>query len=274
MPELFALVLLACAPSAVAKAEERAEAASTKFKAGVYHDAAVGRDLPYQLLSPRDYQPDAEPLYPLIVFLHGDAARGSDNAAQLRQCSVLGSAKRMNKNACFVLAPQCPKDLSWTSMSINVTPDRMAVETPVALNALFGLIEQVARDHKIDRNRVYLMGYSSGAFGVWEGAMRRPELFAALVPIAGAGDASPVKKIRKIPVWAFHGEKDTELSITRARTVVSALRSVDGDVEFTELEDKGHAILAKVLDDDELYKWLFEQKKLPATSAPASAPGK
>ena len=45
------------------------------------HTNAAGQVLPYRLLLPRDY--DASQSYPVILYLHGAAARGTDNVEPL-----------------------------------------------------------------------------------------------------------------------------------------------------------------------------------------------
>src|SRR4051812_36896717 len=57
-----------------------AAADTNDFLARAYTGAAK-KVLPYRLLLPKDY--DAKQRYPVIVYLHGAAARGEDNAEPL-----------------------------------------------------------------------------------------------------------------------------------------------------------------------------------------------
>ena len=46
-----------------------------------------------------------------------------------------------------------------------------------------------------------------GGFGTWDIIARKPELFAAAVPICGGADETTAAKIAKIPLWAFPAPK-------------------------------------------------------------------
>ncbi|MDX2197365.1 MAG: prolyl oligopeptidase family serine peptidase [Phycisphaerae bacterium] len=272
---------------------------SQRFEKAVYKHAAPAIELPYRLLKPdagakptptgKDVadkalaakppadkptgdKPEAEKLatesapaapakFPLIVFLHGDNQCGNDNEAQLRGCGEFGQAKLREKYPCFVLAPQCPKGQSWASAPVNPAPWRQAAEPTAPLAAALALAEKMIAEQPIDPDRVYLLGAEMGGFGAWEMLARKPELFAAAIPVAGDADSRKVRAYKKVPVWVFHGARDPEVSISRVRSHLSELRKVNPDVEFTEFEDKAHAILPKVMAHKELLPWLFEQKR-------------
>src|SRR5437867_10640371 len=68
----YSFLTLACISARAADTNE--------FMARIYTNGA-GKTLLYRLLLPKDY--DASRPYPLIVYLHGAAARGNDNAKPL-----------------------------------------------------------------------------------------------------------------------------------------------------------------------------------------------
>ncbi len=47
-----------------------------------------------------------------------------------------------------------------------------------------------------------------GGYGVWEAAERWPNYWAAVAPIAGAGDPSKADRLVDLPIWAFHSADD------------------------------------------------------------------
>src|SRR5262245_19889853 len=53
---------------------------TNEFLARIYTNAA-GRTLPYRLLVPKNFSPTQS--YPVILYLHGAAARGNDNEKTL-----------------------------------------------------------------------------------------------------------------------------------------------------------------------------------------------
>lgn len=283
-----------------ARADDADATGSQRFEKAAYKHAAPAIELPYRLLKPdagakptpagkaaadkalaakpptdkpAADKPESEKLatesapaaapakFPLIVFLHPDNQCGNDNEAQLRGCGEFGQAKLREKYPCFVLAPQCPKGQSWASAPINPAPWRQAADPTAPLAAALALVEKTIAEQPIDPDRVYLLGAEMGGFGVWEMLARKPELFAAAIPVAGDADSRKVRAYKKVPMWVFHGARDPDVSISRVRSHLSELRKVNPDVEFTEFEDKAHAILGKVLAQKELLPWLFEQKR-------------
>lgn len=73
--------------------------------------------------------------------------------------------------------------------------------------------------------------------------MQKPNLFAAIVPIAGFGSPKDAKLIASIPTWAFHGDKDNITSVEYTRNMVNAIKKVNpsAPIEYTEVKDGGHA---------------------------------
>ncbi|MDX2134335.1 MAG: glucoamylase family protein [Saprospiraceae bacterium] len=199
---------------------------------------------------------------PLVVFLHGLGECGADNEAQLRN-GVLAFVEpdAFRKNPCFLLAPQCPKGDRWSAVNpVNKTAP-FGQATP-SMQLLIELIERVLQENPaIDRNRIYLTGLSMGGFGTVDLLMRRPDLFAAAMPLCGGGDPAQATTIKNIPLWIFHGRRDDVTPPTRSRALVAALRAQNARVRYTEYETLGHAIWQETYYQPDVQEWLFAQKK-------------
>jgi len=50
------------------------------------------------------------------------------------------------------------------------------------------LLDKFIKEEAVDPSRVYVTGNSMGGYGTWEAIRRRPELFAAAVPMCGGGN--------------------------------------------------------------------------------------
>lgn len=111
-----------------------------------------------------------------------------------------------------------------------------------------------------------------GGYGTWATAAAQPEMFAAIVPIAGGGDPEQAKSLASIPVWAFHGENYTVAPVTGTTQIVEGIRRVGGEPKVTILPDEGHGICGKVCEREELWRWLFNQHRTacPPTNNDAS----
>lgn len=256
LPALAAVFLAADPPAEDELAQLRAR---TEKK--VYQDAD-GKTLPYRLFVPKDY--DANRKYPLVLFLHGAGERGDDNEKQLLHPDVLNlvTAKHAAKHPCFVVAPQCPAgakwvDVNWWQKPHHQTPDKPAESARLTLE----LLDALAKQYSIDANRIYVTGLSMGGYGTFDLLVRRPDYFAAAVPLCGGADDARAKDFAHVPLWIFHGDKDGAVPVDRSRSVVEALKKAGAEPKYTEYKGEGHLIWKRAYAEPELAEWLFAQAR-------------
>eukprot|EP00747_Dinoflagellata_sp_TGD_P194159 gnl/TRDRNA2_/TRDRNA2_61256_c0_seq1.p1 gnl/TRDRNA2_/TRDRNA2_61256_c0~~gnl/TRDRNA2_/TRDRNA2_61256_c0_seq1.p1 ORF type:complete len:459 (+),score=64.54 gnl/TRDRNA2_/TRDRNA2_61256_c0_seq1:3-1379(+) len=132
-------------------------------------------------------------------------------------------------------------------------------------------------------SRRYVTGLSMGAFGAWALACAEPETFAAIAAICGGlsppmprGTAlsrilrlakeppleEEVRKVRHIPAWLFHGDRDKIVSLSGSREVYEALggRKRGETLKLTIYEDVGHHCWHQAYREPDLYDWLLRQR--------------
>ena len=239
------------------------------YEARVFVDGNQ-RKLLYRMLMPKDYNEAKK--YPLVMFYHGAGERGDDNYKQLvHGMSDFASDEIMDKYPCIVVAPQCPSGVQWVDVPWGGDSHTMPSKPTEPMRQSLDLIESLQKSLSVDQNRIYVTGLSMGGFGVWDAVQRHPDLFAAAVPICGGGDAALAKKIAHIPVWMFHGDKDTAVKTSRSRDMTAALKKAGGSPKYTEYPGVGHNSWAQTYRNPELYAWLFAQQK-PRRSTKPSKP--
>ena len=114
-------------------------------------------------------------------------------------------------------------------------------KSPTEPSALvLDLIDTVASEYRIDKDRIYLTGVSMGGYGTWDLVARRPELFAAAIPVCGGGDPAQAEKLAKLPIWAFHGDADPLVPVERPRDMIAAIKKAGGEPKYTEYKGVGH----------------------------------
>jgi predicted peptidase len=210
------------------------------------HTAQRLMRLDYLLYLPEDYGAKNR-VWPLVLFLHGAGERGSD----IERVKIHGPAGLIEKGKAFpfiLVSPQCPDDQVWD---------------PYVLDAL---LDEVIAGYKVDPDRVYCTGLSMGGYGTWAMAMAYPRRFAAIVPICGGGCLQQllVPRIRHLPVWCFHGAKDSVVPLSESQILVDQLKECGGDVRFTLYPDAGHDAWTQTYDDPEVYAWLLAHRRRPA----------
>lgn len=211
--------------------------------------------LPYRLLKP---ETAGTKKFPLVIFLHGAGERGADNEMHIKHiAAVLGGPESRMKYPCYVVAPQCPKEIMWAAH--NRQGDRLVMKPgptrPMAL--LIELIAEIEKEFPIDRTRIYVTGLSMGGYGTWDLLARFPHRFAAAVPICGGGDPQTASSFKHVPIWAFHGALDRVVSARQSRIMINALREAGATPGHTEYPDVGHDSWSLAYGDPYLLSWMF-----------------
>lgn len=215
---------------------------------------------PWQLLLPPAH---ATAPAPLVVFLHGAGERGSDNSRQLTWLP-LQMASEGNRAAlpCFLLAVQCPEGEKWVDVPWgDEQPSPLPAQPSRALRAVMAALDEVVQRPDVDRSRVYLTGLSMGGYGAWDLAMRQPERFAALAPVCGGGDPTQAARLRGLPIWIWHGDKDGAVPVVRSRQMHAALTAAGIDARYSELAGVGHDSWRQAYGEGGALRWMFEQRR-------------
>ena len=210
-----------------------------------------GDTLSYRLLMPEGYNSNLR--YPLVVSLHGGAGYGADNIRQLASWEIRQLTKPQNrkKYSAFILAPQISHGTSWGGLPHLVTRDTI----------VFDLLRALKAELSIDPNRVYVVGHSLGGYGTWHFIGTRPDLFAAAIPLSGAGDPALAKNMVDVPVWAFHGETDRNVPVDGSRNVIKAIQQAGAHPRYTEFPDVGHYLDPSLDATPGILDWLFANKR-------------
>lgn len=215
--------------------------------------------LHYRLLKPATIEKGKA--YPLVVFLHGAGERGDDNDKQLvHGVAEFAKSENRSKYPCFLIAPQCPTGKSWAPFSRKAKP-ATTDDKSSPLSLTIDLVAALQKEFPIEPKRIYITGLSMGGYGTWAALARRPDLFAAGVPICGGGDEKWAERIAKIPVWVFHGALDRVVPPERSRVMVEALKKAGAEPKYTEYPKENHASWVPAYKDAEMFAWLFAQKK-------------
>ncbi len=219
-----------------------------------------GQTLPYRLMKPETVGPGQK--YPLVLFLHGLGERGDDNAAQLvHGAADFATAENRRKYPCFVVAPQCHPDDTWVPEASLFSVRPMNEQPTESLKLALELVDQLAADLPVDPQRIYITGLSMGGFGTWESIIRRPDFFAAALPVCGGGDPAYAEAIKNLPIWAFHGDADNVVVPARTKTMIEAVQKAGGTPKMTIYPGVAHNSWAQTYADPEAMRWLFSQTK-------------
>ena len=165
------------------------------------------------------------------TLLHGAGGKGTNNRKQLKDWNrQLADPKRRNQFPCYVVAPQAPG--LWNGEQLKII-QKIIAELP-----------------SVDLDRIYIMGHSMGGHGTYIYIQLAPKYFAAAAPSAGSGlkrteEFIDPEKIKDIPIWAFHGDKDRVCPYEKQLKVFNALKNLNGNMKLTTWRGDNHGVSGK-----------------------------
>lgn len=225
----------------------KSEPLETGYVIHSFESRITGDERDYAMFVPLEYN-SSDKEYPLILFLHGAGERG-DTIDLVLKHGPLKEALARRDFEFLVVAPQSPRDLPnagsigarWRDLERDVMK----------------ILGQVRKKYRVDSSRIYLSGLSMGGFGSFHLAADYPDLFAAVAPICGGGDAGDATKYAKIPFWVFHGLKDRVVPPSRSIEMVELMQALGHDVRLTTYPELGHDSWTVTYENPELYEWFL-----------------
>lgn len=211
---------------------------------------------------------------PLVFFLHGAGERGDNNVSQLHHgVPDIVAWLDANEAGFKFVAGQVPTGKRWVEVNWSSTSHSMPVEPSETMGLLLEFMDTLLADQSVDTNRVYATGISMGGYGTWDLISRRPEVFAAALPICGGADLAQAPKLANMPIWTFHGSKDTSVPVSRSRSMMSALWAAGSDAHYWEHPDAPHNVWTRTYQSDEVLSWFFSQRKTASSSGGGGSGG-
>lgn len=238
--------------SEVSSSKGRLNALSTeRFEKKVF--IGVKGELPYRMLSPKVITPGKK--YPLVITFHNSSRIGNDNQGQLEPLARIWLRDEIyDKYNCFVIAPQFNRR---SSEYVKDKDGRLTAVGSSDVKLVIELIAEAEREYPVDRNRIYLVGYSMGASTAQNLLSMAPGNFAALVSIAGVPDFSNIGGIRGKKIWLIHGKKDLDNLYQGSEALYGKLKG-DSGLSFTSFEQLDHHnIMIPYLLNEDIPGWLF-----------------
>ncbi|MNU43495.1 Alpha/beta hydrolase family protein [compost metagenome] len=227
-----------------------------KFQKKIFVENDI--QIPYRFLTPKNNFVNQK--YPLVITFHNSTRIGNDNENQLEPFAKIWLRDEIyEKYPCYVVAPQFNK----RSTNYEINGEGIQVSKPS--NEVFALLKLIKNLEKqypnIDKNRIYLIGYSMGGSTAQNLMNLDPDTFAAVVSVAAVPDLSNLNKIKEKNIWLIHGKQDDENPYIGSVELYNKL-STSKNLIFTTFTNLHHNnIVMPFLVTDEIPKWLFEKRR-------------
>src|SRR5262245_33636476 len=219
--------------------KEADKSTQERIQKRTYDFKEAGKEMEYALFVPSTY--DKEKKAPLIVALHG---LGSNPQQIMRYRGLTDLAE---KHGYIVVAPMGYNSRGW----YGVRAPRRNAGDPENLSELsekdvMNVLDLVRKNYAIDPDRTYLLGHSMGGGGTIHLAIKYPDLWAGLAPLAPAlfRPATDVEKIKHIPTILVQGDKDTLCPVEVARRWAEQMKKQEIIHEYVEVPGGDHVRVA------------------------------
>ena len=139
---------------------------------------------------------------PLVVMLHGYGGHASPEAF-----GIIDAARRYGFAACF---PQGAEDARGNACWNVGYPFQEGLRTD-DVDFICSLARHLVREYGLDARNVFCTGHSNGGEMCYLMAYRRPDVFAAVAPIAGLTLEwmyRELEAVRPVPLMELHGTAD------------------------------------------------------------------
>jgi poly(3-hydroxybutyrate) depolymerase len=226
---LLILAAFVLTPPASAQGLFSKSATHARIEKKTYDFKEAGKEMEYALFVPSGY--DKAKKAPLVVALHGLYS----NPQQIIRYP--GLTDLAEKHGYIVAAPMGYNVRGWYGARImaGANPNDPKNLSELSEKDVLNVLDIVRKDYAVDPDRVYLLGHSMGGGGVWHLALKYPDKWAALAPIAPA---------KHIPVILVQGAKDKLVKVERVRPWADEMKRLDMTHEYLEIPDGDHINVA------------------------------
>lgn len=229
-------------------------------------EATSGLVLPYRIHYPADFSPAKQ--YPLLLFMHGAGERGSDNQLQLfHGGDMLATAPELAE--VIIVAPQCPAGEWWADIDHDLSKRNLlemnpAPPTTAPMLAVEELVGALVGLGFVDTTRIYGVGMSMGAMGLFDLVCRHPQMFAAVQPICGAVNTGERLAAYDGPTAfrLFHGIDDDVVPADCSRRATEVLKSGGHEVELVLYDGCGHLSWHPAFAEEDFLSWMLAKRKM------------
>ena len=173
---------------------------------------------------PEGYGQQTQEKPPLIIYMHGS---GGNLEMSYEDDPILSMDAVLDNNG----IPKLIEDGQWdnTLPFVVLAPHWGSLPGVDFVERLDAFVEYAIQTYEIDTNRIYFTGWSSGGYISSAYAVERPEIIAAIAPVA-SGLALQIDdlpenfcNIEQVPAWFFHGTSDEVTAFVRSIRAYNAI---------------------------------------------------
>ena len=179
----------------------------------------------------------------LVMFLHGDSEVGS--SSKVKGLPQVQFPEKYQGDKYILVAPITTAS-DWNSSSRVVT--------------LKAILDKVADEYKVNKDEIYITGFSRGAIGTWNLVNTYPGYFKGAMPVSCCGNinANNFKSTRVLAISGSTGQDAGYINCMQAN--VDKILAVGGVARKITYNRYGHGETQMKMDYQEAFDWLFSKE--------------
>jgi poly(3-hydroxybutyrate) depolymerase len=192
--------------------------------------------MPYHLYVPTSY--NGSRAFPLIIALHG--LGGTEDSFFTGYDRLAPSlAEQHGYILAAPLGYRVDGGYGWGVGNPPADPVTRASQQ-ASEDDVMQVLKVVQQQYKVDPSRIYLMGHSLGAIGTWKIAPKFPDVWAAIAPFSGSGNAASLERLKTVPEIVVHGDDDRTVNVRGSRTMVAKMKELGIEHKYIEVPGGSH----------------------------------
>jgi len=232
------------------------------IKSGIYEQSDYDSEMRYIEVIPDKPTPNM----PLVIYLHGiysytSFSKEAPNYSITKYVKNGDAYKETKENFIFI-TPRYILNEGDKNGRINWYNTKQGKEQGIKLKEL---IDFLVEKYQIDKNRIYITGFSLGGDGTWYMVDAYPSLFASAVVISGCADSvANISDFKTTPILAYHGTGANEKKAgynTCIPRMVNQINNAGGSAKKI-VKQKEHGGMQYIYTEDkDIFKWLLSHTK-------------
>jgi len=223
---------------------------------GVFNELSFkcsdGVDRPYILYTPNTINKNNK--RPLLTYLHGAISSKKlkkDPLVYIKKSPLL---KLADKGGFYLLFCYGQKGATWFDN--------------IGVNMVINEVETVKKDYNIDKEKIFLSGFSDGGSGVMYIAMTKPNIFAGFISMNGhlrvavqLGESQVYpENMNDKPFFIINTKGDLLYPSKKLYPIIETIKSNNSNVKFTDIDGNHDMSYLKYLDKD-IIKFIEKNSK-------------
>ena len=179
----------------------------------------------------------------LVMFLHADGA--ANRPYTVKEYIPVNFPEKYQGDKYILIAPVANED-DWTRS--------------VTIRTLKAILDKVADEYKVNKNEIYITGFSRGAIGTWVLANAYPGYFRGAMPVSCCGriDGKNFKNMRVLAISGTSGQDGGYISCMQKN--VDKIKAAGGVADMITYKGYGHGDTYSKMDYQGAFDWLFNKE--------------